>query len=245
MKFEIWNSEPFLRNLEIEERAKIILKIIHGYLGYRNIEFSERQKNDIVECVLTEIKNLPFLKSYAIRWALNQFTDSTNHNVSAAVVMAMIKKGYSHEVHKETLKRWELEDQKNRLAPLTEAQKEELNAKARADAWAVCVDQVANSNVDFENPNWRNAAYYLAKELTYSPNADITATFNELAIETIKKELKAVTIDLNTSKDERSRATILFSDIISNNFEDKDLQSKIDSLRRKMIVRNYIEENCI
>ena len=245
MKFEIWNSEPFLRNLEIEERAKIILKIIHGYLGYRNIEFSERQKNDIVECVLTEIKNLPFLKSYAIRWALNQFTDSTNHNVSAAVVMAMIKKGYSHEVHKETLKKWEVEDQKNRLAPLTEAQKEELNAKARADAWAVCVDQVANSNVDFENPNWRNAAYYLAKELTYSPNADITATFNELAIETIKKELKAVTIDLNASKDERSRATILFSDIISNNFEDKDLQSKIDSLRRKMIVRNYIEENCI
>ena len=245
MKFEIWIKEPFLRDVEFEDRAKELFKIMHGYLAYRNIDQTDQQKNNLVKFIIEEIKNLPFLKSYAIRWALNQFTDSTNHNVSAAVVMAMIKKGYSHEVHKETLKKWELEDQKNRLAPLTEAQKEELNAKARADAWAVCVDQVANSNVDFENPNWRNAAYYLAKELTYSPNADITATFNELAIETIKKELKAVTIDLNASKDERQRATILFSDIISNNFEDKDLQSKIDSLRRKMIVMNYIETNYI
>lgn len=245
MKFEIWNSEPFLRNLEIEERAKIILKIIHGYLGYRNIEFSERQKNDIVECVLTEIKNLPFLKSYAIRWALNQFTDSTNHNVSAAVVMAMIKKGYSHEIHKETLKKWEIEDQKNRLSTMTEAQKEELNAKARADSWAVCVDQVANSNVDFENPNWRNASYYLSKELAYTITDELRQDFNALALETIKKELKLVTSDISAPKDERQRATILFSDIISNNFEDRDLQSKIDSLRRKMIVRNYIETNCI
>ena len=245
MKFELWNAEPFLRDIPKGNRAEEILKIVHKYLDYRNIEQSEGQKIVLVEFILEEIKNLPFLKSYAIRWALNQFTDSTNHNVSAAVVMAMIKKGYSHEVHKETLKKWEVEDQKNRLAPLTEAPKEELNAKARADAWAVCVDQVANSNVDFENPNWRNAAYYLAKELTYSPNGDITATFNELAIETIKKELKLVTSDISAPKDERQRATILFSDIISNNFEDKDLQSKIDSLRRKMIVRNYIETNCI
>lgn len=245
MKFELWNAEPFLRDIPKGNRAEEILKIVHKYLDYRNIEQSEGQKIVLVEFILEEIKNLPFLKSYAIRWALNQFTDSTNHNVSAAVVMAMIKKGYSHEVHKETLKRWELEDQKNRLAPLTEAQKEELNAKARADAWAVCVDQVANSNVDFENPNWRNASYYLSKELAYTLTDELRRDFNALAIETIKKELKAVTIDLNASKDERSRATILFSDIISSNFEDKDLQSKIDSLRRKMIVRNYIETNCI
>ena len=245
MKFELWNAEPFLRDIPKGNRAEEILKIVHKYLDYRNIEQSEGQKIVLVEFILEEIKNLPFLKSYAIRWALNQFTDSTNHNVSAAVVMAMIKKGYSHEVHKENLKKWEIEDQKNRLAPLTEAQKEELNAKARAESWAVCVDQVANSNVDFENPNWRNASYYLSKELAYTPTDDLRQDFNTLAIETIKKELKAVTIDLNASKDERSRATILFSDIISNNFEDKDLQSKIDSLRRKMIVRNYIETNCI
>ena len=127
-----------------------------------------------------------------------------------------------------------------------ESQHQQISAlKARLDSWNVCVDQVANSNVDFSIPNWRNASDYLSKELAYTLTDELRQDFNSLAIETIKKELKAVTIDINASKDERSRATILFSDIISNNFEDKDLQSKIDSLRRKMIVRNYIETNCI
>jgi hypothetical protein len=64
---------------------------------------------------------------------------------------------------------------------------------------------VANSSVDFENPNWRNAAYYLAKELAYKPNKAITEDFNTLAIQTIKNELKAVTNDLTASREERER----------------------------------------
>ena len=93
MKFELWNAEPFLRDIPKGNRAEEILKIVHKYLDYRNIEQSEGQKIVLVEFILEEIKNLPFLKSYAIRWALNQFTDSTNHNVSAAVVIKRKSKG--------------------------------------------------------------------------------------------------------------------------------------------------------
>lgn len=245
MKFEIWIKEPFLRDVEFEHRAKELFKIMHGYLAYRNIDQTDQQKNNLVKFIIEEIKNLPFLKSYTIRWALNQFTDPTNHNVSAAVVLAMIKKGYSHEAHKEILKKWELSEPKNRIPEMSEAQKEELNAKARLDSWNVCVDQVANSNVDFSNPNWRNASYYLSKELAYTLTDELRRDFNDLAIKTIKKELKTVTRDVNASKEERSKATILLGDIISSNFEDQELQAKIDSLRQKLVVRNYIELNLI
>jgi hypothetical protein len=253
MKYEQWAVEPFIRDFDTRINKEVnpdildteITRIIHNYLSFRNIQQSETQKAEMIAIILHEIINFPFLKSYTIRWALNEFTDLTNQNVSAAVLIGMIKKGYSHEKHKEVLKLWELADQKNRLPELTEAQKEDLNAKARADSWAVCVDQVANSSVDFENPNWRNAAYYLAKELAYKPNKAITEDFNTLAIQTIKNELKAVTNDLTASREERGKAIANFADLCNLNFEDKDLKGKVDSLRRKMIVRNYIELNFI
>jgi hypothetical protein len=81
--------------------------------------------------------------------------------------------------------------------------------------------------------------------LAYKPNKAITEDFNTLAIQTIKNELKAVTNDLTASREERGKAIANFADLCNLNFEDKDLKGKVDSLRRKMIVRNYIELNCI
>jgi hypothetical protein len=120
MKYEQWAVEPFIRDFDTRINKEVnpdildteITRIIHNYLSFRNIQQSETQKAEMIAIILHEIINFPFLKSYTIRWALNEFTDLTNQNVSAAVLIGMIKKGYSHEKHKEVLKLWELADQK-------------------------------------------------------------------------------------------------------------------------------------
>jgi hypothetical protein len=245
MKFEIWKSQEFLKNIPKEERAIEVLKVVHNYLDYRNIEQSDKQKSDIVQFILSEILNMVYLKAHTIEWGLKEYSDTNNNSISAAIILAIIKKAYSSLQHKEILEQWEKEDEKNRLSPMTDAQKEDLNRNSRKEDFEKCVEQVKNDNVNFDKLYWVNAIQYLIKDKGLSLTPDQLAMYQEKAINIVMEGLKKDLSNVNVRREDRARATILISDLLNRKINDNDLKAKIQVTRQKLVARDYIYANYV
>lgn len=245
MKFEIWVEQEFLRNIPKGQRIIEVLKIIHNYLNYRNIEQSEKQKSDIAEFVLTEILNLVYLKSYTIEWALKEYCDPSNNSISAAVVMGAIKKAYASAQHKEIMEKWEAYDAPNRLAPITDGKREEMNRTARKEFFDKCVEQVKNDKVNFDTLFWHNAIQYLVKDIGLKLTQEQLAPYQERAVQMVMDDLKKELSNVNLRRDERSRATILLADLMDMKIDDSDLKAKINLTRQKLVTMDYIYANYV
>ena len=188
--------------------------------------------------------NIPYLKLCTIKFALKKFTDENNQNISAAIILAMIKKAYQTEAHKAILKRWDLEDQQNRLAPLTDMQKEELNKKARLDSWNKCIELCKNGQ-NIEDPNWINAIKYLSKDLAYQPEKKLIEHFDSIAKSIIFAKVEQDKTDVTKSRDQHKASLKESLLIAANNIEGSDIESRITLLRRKLICKEYILKNLV
>lgn len=244
MEYGIWNSEPFLREIELSKRSALLIEVIAKYAKFRNILIDGKRLNEIVDFILDEIINIPFLKLYTIRYALTKFTDENNQNISAAIIMAMIKKAYQTETHKAILKRWDVEDQPNRLASLTDMQKDELNKKARLDSWNKCIELCKNGQ-NMEDPNWINAIKYLYKDLAYQPEKKLIDHFENVAKSIIFAKVEHDKADITKSRDQHKASLKESLLIAANNIEGSDIESRIVLLRRKLICKEYILKNVI
>lgn len=243
MKYELWLNEPFLREMELQKRELRILEIIDGYLRYRNIVSTDTKKAEIVEFIVSETINNPFLKAYTIRWALYKYTDLKNQNVSAAHVMDMIKKGMSNEVHKAIVKRWDDEDQASRIPQMSESQKEEKKKADRLIAWNIVVDLVKSGDSQFHNSNWIPAIKHLAFGIKYLPDELTQEHFNETAKEIVFRQIEDDKQNPSQSKDDRTKTLKDLVLIAANQIQGTDIESRINNLRQRMICENYIKEN--
>lgn len=244
MTFEIWNSEPFLREVEMGKRLTLLTKVIYDYALNRNIEVKDASKIAIVEYIIENQIHVPFLKLCTIKWALDKFTDPTNHNISAFIVFDLIKKAYQNEAHKAILKQWDILDQQNRLAPLSDMQKDELNKKARLDSWNKCIELCKNGQ-NIEDPNWINAIKYLSKDLAYQPEKKLVQHFEDVAKSIIFAKVEQDKSDVTKSRDQHKVSLKESLLIAANNIEGSDIESRIILLRRKLICKEYILKNVI
>lgn len=242
MEYGTWNSEPFLREIELSKRSDLLIEMIVGYAKWRNILIDGKRIGETVDFILEEIINIPYLKLCTIKFALKKFTDENNQNISAAIILAMIKKAYQTEAHKAILKRWDQEDQQNRLAPLSDMQKEELNKKARLESWTWCCENLENT---FDNPHWLNAVKYLHKDLQYQPEKKFIDHYTNKAESIIFAEVQANKQNTSLSRDDHKIALKELLLIESRNIHGSDLESRIINLRRKLICKEYILKNVI
>lgn len=237
MEYGIWNSEPFLREIELSKRSALLIEVIAKYAKFRNILIDGKRLNETVDFILDEIINIPFLKLYTIRYALTKFTDENNQNISAAIILAMIKKAYQTEAHKAILKRWDVEDQSNRLAPLNDMQKEELNKKARFDSFQIISN---DPNLSFDNPNWLNAIKYLAKDMDYKPDPKQVERFHKIARDVIFEKLDKDKTDVTLSRDDHKKTLKELAQMVADQIEGSEVEGRIVNLRRKLILQEYI-----
>lgn len=244
MEYGTWNSEPFLREIEFSKRSDLLIDTIGRYAKWRNILIDGIRLNEIIEFILDEIINIPNLKLCTIKWAITKFTDVNNQNISASIIMDMVKKGYQTELHRSILKRWDLEDQQNRLAPLSDMQKDELNKKARLDSWNKCIELCKNGQ-NIEDPNWINAIKYLSKDLAYQPEKKLVQHFEDVAKSIIFAKVEQDKSDVTKSRDQHKASLKESLLIAANNIEGSDIESRIILLRRKLICKEYILKNVI
>jgi len=243
MKYELWASEPFLRTYELQEREMRILSILDKYLRYRNIVATETRKAEMVDFIVSEMINIPYLKEYTIRWELNKFTDEKNQNVSAANVMTMIRKAISHEDHKAAIKRWDAEDEKNRLPVMTEAQKQDMKREARLVSWNIVVDIVKSGKQEFNNLNWINAIKHLAFEIGFVPEKMDLDHFHDKAMGTIYKEIESDKNNPSLSREDQKKSLKDSLLIVSKQIQGTDIESRINNLRQRLICEYYIKNN--
>lgn len=242
MKYELWASEPFLRTFELQEREMRILSILDKYLRFRNIVSTETRKAEMVDFIVSEMINIPYLKEYTIRWALHKFTDEKNQNVSAAIILAMIRKAVASEDHKAILKRWDNEDQASRIPQMSESQKEEKKKADRLFAWNIIVDLVKSGDSQFHNSNWIPAIKHLAFGIKYMPDELTHEHFNETAKEIVFKQIEDEKQNPSQSKDGRTKTLKDLVLIASNKIQGTDIESRINNLRQRLICENYIKE---
>jgi hypothetical protein len=241
MIFETWASEPFLREVEINKRVILLSKLIHEYSMFRNIEVKEAQKISIVEYIIENQIHVPFLKLCTIKWAFDKFTDTNNHNISAYIVYDLIKKAYQSEVHKQIIKRWDSEDQKNRIAPMTEAQKQDMKREARLVSWNIVVDIVKSGKQEFNNLNWINAIKHLAFEIGFIPEKMDLDHFHDMAMGVIHKEIESDKNNPSLSREDQKKSLKDSLLIVSKQIQGTDIESRINNLRQRLICEDYIK----
>ena len=244
MEYGLWINEPFLRDLETPKKSLLLIEAISKYAKFRNILIEAKRIVETVDFLLEEIEKIHLLKLYTINYALKKFTDENNQNISAAIILAMIKKAYQTEAHREILKRWDQEEEKNRLAPLDEMQKEQLNKIARWDSWNVCIELCKNGN-DLDNPNWINAIKCLSKDFQYKPDKELIEHFDNIAKGIIFAKVEQDKADVTKSRDQHKVSLKESLLIAANNIEGSDIESRITLLRRKLICKEYILKNVI
>lgn len=239
MTYEFWKQEPLLREVEINKRIDIITGIISRYLAYRNISNSPEQQAIISNAINIELIRMPYLKKITVRWALHKFTDMANSNISAALIIDYLRKGYNHELHKEILKQWHKDEVDNRIPEITDSAKEEKNKEARKLAFDLATESVKNNLVNLDDWFWKNTYLYLAKDLEFRPDQEILDRFEKMAIEMIEKEIKAELANPDLNRDKRSKSTKHLSELLTLE-KDPELKSRIDLLRKKLITMDFI-----
>lgn len=128
---------------------------------------------------------------------------------------------------------------------MTELEKEELNKTVRLESWNQIVNQVKNNQINFDSFHWKNAVAYLVKDIEFKISREEFNDYQEQASGIVKDELKKEMNSLTATREERSRATIMFADLLDNNFKDSDLNSRVATVRQKLVVREYILSNCV
>lgn len=243
MNYETWKDQPFLNQIPKEKRVIELLRIVHNYLSYRNIEQSKKQKTEMVEFMFSDLFNMVYLKPCMIEWALKEYTDNRNNLISASIILDLIKKGYSSKEQKEFMNQW-VKDQdttKNLIASENQISTEEKNRQARLQDFEKCVEQVNNNQIDFNKGCWKNGIEYLKKDIKLELSKAEIENYNEQAKQIVKEDFKKIQNDLNSSREERQRSVIVLCDLMDNKITDEDIRNKIITIRQKMVLRNYIE----
>lgn len=243
MTYEIWISEPFLREIELGKRLTTLTKLVHDYCNFRNIEVKEASKIAIVEYIIENQIHTPYLKLCTIKWALDKFTDPTNHNISAFIVFDMIKKAYQNDLHRSIIKRWDTEDEAKRIPQMTESQKEEKKKADRLFAWNIIVDLVKSGDSQFQNSNWIPAIKHLAFGIKYLPDELTQEHFNETAKDIVFAQIEADKQNPSLSKDDRTKTLKDLVLIAANKIQGTDIESRINNLRQRLICEDYIKNN--
>jgi len=241
MDYNRWKIENFLVKLSDADLDLEILGLVHNYLIFRNIANSGEQKKELVKMLIPDIKKLQLLKSYTIDYAFKKYSNINSSNISVAVLFDMIKTCYFSAEHKSILKQWDddADKEKNRLEDPNKT--EDKNKEARKECWDFVVDQVRSGKVDFSCWQWKGAISYLHKDLRYEASAQTWEDFNAKAVEMVKKENEAVISNPETPKTDRTFYKRINEILKSGKFNEPDVKGKIDLLRRKLIVNQYIK----
>lgn len=239
MKYEQWKLEYRLLEIELSERIVLLTKIITKYLEWRNIDQPDYKIAIIVEAINKTLLTMPYLKPLSLRWALKIFTDASINNISAALIIDYLRKGYNHEIHKEILKQWHKDEMDNRIPEITDSAKEDLNRKARTEDFQRATESVKNNLVNLEDWYWKNAYLHLAKDLDFKPDEERVHYFEKMAIEMIEKELKSELAIPDLNRDKRSKSTKHLSELLTLE-KDPELKARIDLLRKKLITMDFI-----
>jgi hypothetical protein len=266
MKWEYWQEDKFIREVtDIQEldiegnkvseenkrlRTRAIMQILMKYANYRNIELKPDQFAVMADHISSEsVLKYPYLKFYALRTALHEYTNPENNNISTAIIVDMIDKMYRSQIHREFINRWADEEKENKklLAKESEASKEEKNRKARLDSYNACIEQVKSNKINFDDFYWKNAIEYCTKDLGLKLSPDQIKVYHEQAESVIMQELKKISTDITVKREERKKSEDEQMQIISKTYEknNPELNERIKTLRRKMVILEQIRSESL
>lgn len=243
MKYQDWNNDLFVRSIPKDKRIISTLEIIDKYLRFRNIIQDDLQKAVIVNAIVDEAFYMPYLKFYTVRWSLHKYTDVNLHNISAAIILDMIKKGYSSKEQKDIMNQWIKDQEKatNLLPDQNQETIEEKNRQARLSDFEKCVDHVNNNQVDFNKGCWKNGIQYLIKDIKLILTKEEIERYNDIAMNQVYGIYKAMQTDINASREVRQRAMIVSSDLLDKKITDEEIRNEVIALRQKLVLKDYIE----
>lgn len=204
-------------------------------MAKRNIQNDQNQFQVIIKTVLEwcDRSGNGYVKPCFLRWALSEFHDVRNNNVSASILIEYLKMGYKHDKHRQIVFKWEQAQEASRVP---EKPVSILNAESRESSWAVISEMVKSGNVDYSHPLWLNAIKYLANDLKFSAEKKYIEKMHE-------KAKNIYTFDLERQRGQtESKTEIQEIGRILDKVKAGGQSEGLDMLRRKLIVEDFIKK---
>lgn len=228
-----WDREKFFREYSADEVKQIIAGILFEYLNYRNIVPAESQTFFMTDFLINHVSLYPLYKPCLLRWSFEKFNDPKNSNISASLLVDMIKSGYRSHEYQGIINDWQ-NKQTNQIPAESVTTK---NLEAMEQAWAKCIESVKSDSVNLNDWFWILGYKYLANVLKYRPEQSIIDSAQCEAIKLAYADKKRESEELILSG-RSDQARMSNRELEDQAFANGD---KVANYRRKLIAVDYIK----